>query len=140
MLQLIRHITKNPKDKTKLALIFANQTEDDILLRNELEEVAKNHPDQFKLWYTLDRPNEGLLSFFFFYYVNVNSNNFQLCFTDVGWTYSKGFINAEMIKEHLFPPSSDTLIVMCGPPPMIQHACIPSLDSLNYDSKLRFAY
>ena len=60
MLQLIRHITKNPKDKTKLALIFANQTEDDILLRNELEEVAKNHPDQFKLWYTLDRPNEGM--------------------------------------------------------------------------------
>lgn len=59
MLQLIRHIAKDKDDKTQLALLFANQTEKDILVRNELEEVAKNNPDQFKLWYTLDTPPEG---------------------------------------------------------------------------------
>lgn len=59
MLQLVRHILKDPADKTKLALIFANQTEKDILVRKELEEVAKEHPDQFKLWYTLDKPPAG---------------------------------------------------------------------------------
>ncbi|XP_075423518.1 NADH-cytochrome b5 reductase 2-like isoform X2 [Ascaphus truei] len=56
MLQLIHNITQDPSDDTKCYIIFANQTEEDILLRPELEQVAKNHPDQFKLWYTLDRP------------------------------------------------------------------------------------
>lgn len=59
MLQIIRHIARDKNDKTQLALLFANQTERDILLRNELEEVARNHPEQFKLWYTLDTPGEG---------------------------------------------------------------------------------
>lgn len=59
MLQLIRHICKDTNDKTELRLLFANQTEDDILLRNELETSQAEHKEQFKLWYTLDRPNEG---------------------------------------------------------------------------------
>ncbi|PSN45371.1 NADH-cytochrome b5 reductase 2 [Blattella germanica] len=115
MLQLVRHITRDPNDHTEMTLLFANQSEDDILLKNELEEVAKEHPEQFKLWYTVDRPKEG-------------------------WTYSVGFISAEMIKDHLFPPSSDTLVLMCGPPPMINFACVPNLEKLGYDPKLRFAY
>ncbi|XP_008201302.1 NADH-cytochrome b5 reductase 2 isoform X1 [Tribolium castaneum] len=115
MLQLIRHITKDPSDKTKLKLIFANQTEKDILVRKELEEVAKEHPDQFELWYTLDTPPEN-------------------------WKYSSGFINENMIKDHLFPPSNDNIVLMCGPPPMINYACNPSLEKLKYDKDLCFAY
>jgi cytochrome-b5 reductase len=57
-----------------------------------------------------------------------------------GWKYSTGFISAKMISEHLFPPSPDTLVLMCGPPPMINFACVPNLDKLGYDPKLRFAY
>ncbi|XP_075235126.1 NADH-cytochrome b5 reductase 3-like isoform X2 [Lycorma delicatula] len=115
MLQLIRYITKDPNDHTKMALLFANQTEEDILLRSELEVVATKYPEQFKLWYTVDKPTEG-------------------------WKYSTGFISAEMIQNHLFPPSQETLVLMCGPPPMVNFACIPNLDKLGYDSKLRFAY
>ncbi|KAM5325059.1 NADH-cytochrome b5 reductase 2-like [Glossophaga mutica] len=60
VLQLIRHITeKNPRDRTRISLIFANQTEEDILMRKDLEEVARTYPDQFNLWYTLDRPPVG---------------------------------------------------------------------------------
>lgn len=60
MLQLARDVTKNrEKDSTKLALLFANQTEDDILLRKELDELAEQHPDRFKVWYTLDNVTEG---------------------------------------------------------------------------------
>ena len=115
MLQLIRHILKDPKDSTKLRLLFANQSEKDILVRKELEEVAEKHPDQFKLWYTLDTTPEG-------------------------WKYSKGFVNDQMIQDNLFPPSPDTLIVMCGPPPMVNFACLPALDRLGYDKDLCFAY
>lgn len=59
MLQLIRHITADPDDNTQLNLLFANQTEKDILVRKELEDCANNHAKQFKLWYTLDTPPEG---------------------------------------------------------------------------------
>lgn len=65
MLQLIREILKkNNVDKTKIALLFANQTEKDILLRSELEELAAKYPDQFKLWYTIDRAECCLTSEF----------------------------------------------------------------------------
>uniref|UniRef100_A0A8C3SNE7 cytochrome-b5 reductase n=1 Tax=Chelydra serpentina TaxID=8475 RepID=A0A8C3SNE7_CHESE len=103
MLQVICHITKDPK----VLLFFFKQTEKDILLRAELEEVAKNYPDQFKVWYTLDRPPHD-------------------------WKYSSGFITADMIKAYLPPPGRDTLILMCGPPPMIQFACQPNLEKVGY--------
>ncbi|KAK7098427.1 NADH-cytochrome b5 reductase 3-like isoform X2 [Littorina saxatilis] len=115
MLQLIRQVFKDPDDNTDLWLVFANQTENDILLRTELEEIQQAHPDRFKLWYTLDRP-------------------------PTGWKYSSGFVNDEVIKSHLPPPSEDTLILMCGPPPMINFACIPNLDKLGYKPTQRFAY
>nr|KAF6437366.1 cytochrome b5 reductase 2 [Molossus molossus] len=115
MLQLIRHITKNPRDKTRMSLIFANQTEDDILMRKELEEVAKTHPEQFSLWYTLDRP-------------------------PAGWKYSSGFITADMIKEHLPAPGKSTFILVCGPPALIQSAAHPSLEQLGYTNDMVFTY
>lgn len=59
MLQLIRQITKDSKDDTKLSLLFANQTEKDILLRDELERLAKQHADQFRVWYTVDVATDG---------------------------------------------------------------------------------
>ena len=59
MLQLIRAVFRDKNDRTNLSLLFANQSEEDILLREELEEVQKQFPERFKLWYTVDRPNEG---------------------------------------------------------------------------------
>lgn len=38
---------------------FLFQTEKDILLREELEEAQKDHPEKVKVWYTLDKPPLG---------------------------------------------------------------------------------
>uniref|UniRef100_W5NDQ2 cytochrome-b5 reductase n=1 Tax=Lepisosteus oculatus TaxID=7918 RepID=W5NDQ2_LEPOC len=59
MLQIIRAIMKDKEDKTVCYLLFANQTEKDILLRPELEEIQANYPSRFKLWFTLDRAPES---------------------------------------------------------------------------------
>ena len=59
MLQLIRAVFRDKNDRTNLSLLFANQSEEDILLREELEEVQKEFPARFSLWYTVDRPTEG---------------------------------------------------------------------------------
>uniref|UniRef100_A0A8D2AXF8 NADH-cytochrome b5 reductase 3 n=1 Tax=Sciurus vulgaris TaxID=55149 RepID=A0A8D2AXF8_SCIVU len=59
MLQVIRAIMKDPDDHTVCYLLFANQTEKDILLRPELEELRNEHSARFKLWYTVDKAPEG---------------------------------------------------------------------------------
>jgi len=40
MLQIIREVLSNPEDRTEISLIFANVSEDDILLRDELDALA----------------------------------------------------------------------------------------------------
>jgi len=107
MLQIIAAILKNPTDTTKLSLIFANQTEQDILVREQLEKYQQENPNRFSLWYTLDRPPSD-------------------------WAYSGGFISRDMIAEHLPAPAEDTVVLMCGPPIMIERACIPNLTAVGY--------
>lgn len=115
MLQIIRQVFSDPADKTRCSLIFANQTEDDILLRPELEEVLQQNPDRFRLFLTVDRPKDG-------------------------WTQGVGFVSADMIEQNLPPPSSSSIILMCGPPPMINFACKPNLEKLMYSPKRCFTY
>ncbi|XP_056604030.1 NADH-cytochrome b5 reductase 3 [Triplophysa dalaica] len=115
MLQIINAVMKDPKDEIVCYLLFANQTEKDILLQSELDEVLAKNPTRFKLWYTLDRAPEG-------------------------WEYSQGFISEEMVRNHLPPPGNDTLILMCGPPPMIQFACNPNLDKVSHANDRRFTF
>ena len=58
-LQIIKTALLDPDDNTSLSLLFANQTEEDIFLREELEALRDAHPEQFKIWYTVDRPTQG---------------------------------------------------------------------------------
>ena len=106
MLQIIRAVLKNPDDKTELSLIFANQTAEDILLRSELDKLQASHSN-LRIRYTVDRPDED-------------------------WPYSVGFVDAEMCRTYLPAAEPDTMILMCGPPPMIKFACEPALKELGF--------
>ncbi|KAK0653102.1 hypothetical protein B0T16DRAFT_490827 [Cercophora newfieldiana] len=94
MYQLIRAICEDDGDRTQVSLIYANNTEEDILLRQELEGFALQCPHKFKLHYVLGKP-------------------------PAEWTGGAGFVTAGMIKEHLPAPEDTTKILLCGPPPMI---------------------
>ena len=48
MLQVASEIVNNPEDKTQVSLIFANQTEKDIILKEEIDEMAAKH-DNFQV-------------------------------------------------------------------------------------------
>merc|ERR1711953_580102 len=115
MLQVIRAAMKDPQDKTVFSLLYANQTEHDILVRDMLESTQQENPDRFKLWYTLDRPNAD-------------------------WKYSQGFVTEKMIEERLPAASNDTVILLCGPPPMIQYACLPNLEKLGHQKDKLIAF
>ena len=54
MLQVIRQICKDESDNTQVSLIFGNVSIDDILLRQELEEIDRKY-DNFHVYMTLDK-------------------------------------------------------------------------------------
>uniref|UniRef100_A0A1I8A7H2 Hexokinase n=1 Tax=Steinernema glaseri TaxID=37863 RepID=A0A1I8A7H2_9BILA len=115
MLQVIHAILKDPSDRTELSLLFANQTEKDILCREELEALQKEHGDRFHLWYTVDRA-EG------------------------AWKYSVGYVDQDMIEKHLPSPDPETAILMCGPPGMIKFACVPNLEKIGHPAHSTFTF
>ncbi|KPP56544.1 hypothetical protein Z043_125827, partial [Scleropages formosus] len=150
MLQLVRAIMKDPNDKTTCSVLFANQTEKDILLKDELEEIQARYPDCFKLWFTVDRAPSGRCHVprgevydrpcFYAPYRKRSLNPYVRVHAPIDWEYSQGFINADMIREHLPGPDDDNMVLICGPPPMIQFACNPNLDKLGYRQSQRFTF
>lgn len=56
MLQIVRAALKNPLDRTKLSLIYANVNPEDILLKKELDELASKHSHRFRVYYVLNNP------------------------------------------------------------------------------------
>ena len=86
---------KSSTDSTKITLIFANQTEEDILLKEELDSYAKQFPERFQVIYALDRPPKE-------------------------WQGLQGFVSAEAIKKYLPGPETESLrVFVCGPDPML---------------------
>ena len=59
MYQLLVHALREKENKTKFKLIYANVTEDDILLKQEFDDLKKKYPDTFDVIYTLDKPGKG---------------------------------------------------------------------------------
>jgi cytochrome-b5 reductase len=110
MLQLVDAALNDPKDVCTLSLIYANKTEDDILCRDIMEDMARRSNGRFRLHYTLDFPPKD-------------------------WSHKTGFISADMIKECLPSVEEEPIIMMCGPPPMIEFACKKNLESLGYPKK-----
>jgi len=107
MIQIIRAALRNPFDPTTITLIYANVNEEDILLRDDLEELLDVHEAKFKLIYVLNNPPPG-------------------------WKGGVGFVTKEHIKEHLpNPNTSDSKILICGPPPMVG-AMKKNLEELKY--------
>ena len=57
MYQIASAIIRDTNDKTKCHLLFANRTEYDILMINELDTLAAKHPDRFFIYHILSRPS-----------------------------------------------------------------------------------
>ena len=52
MFQVAQGILRNPLDATKVFLVYANVTEEDILLRRELDAWARDHRARFKVYFS----------------------------------------------------------------------------------------
>jgi cytochrome-b5 reductase len=52
---MIEEVLFNSNDKTKVTLLFANTTFDDILLKKDLDTLAAKYSDRFKVIYTVSK-------------------------------------------------------------------------------------
>jgi cytochrome-b5 reductase len=94
MYQLIRAICDDETDSTHMSLLYANNTEEDILLRKELDDFAMRFPNKFQVQYVLSQAGES-------------------------WNGHRGFVSQDLIKEYLAPADETNKMLLCGPPPMI---------------------
>ncbi|KAJ5536018.1 Cytochrome b5 [Penicillium frequentans] len=94
MYQLIRAICDDETDSTQISLLYANNTEEDILLRQELDIFAKKYPKKFQVQYVLSQAAEG-------------------------WKGHRGFVSQDLIQKFLAPADQSNKMLLCGPPPMI---------------------
>ncbi|CAN1173490.1 Nitrate reductase [NAD(P)H] [Linum perenne] len=109
--QVIQAVLRDPEDRTEMYIVYANRTEDDILLRDELDEWARTD-ERLKVWYVVSKSKRA------------------------GWGYSTGFITEGILREHLPSGSNgEALALACGPPSMIQFAVQPNLEKLGYNVK-----
>ncbi|KAK6132365.1 hypothetical protein DH2020_033886 [Rehmannia glutinosa] len=109
--QVMQAILKDPEDETEMYVVYANRTEDDILLRDELDAWADKYPERVKVWYVVQESIKE------------------------GWKYSLGFVTENVLREHIPAASEYSLVLACGPPPMMQFAVNPNLEKMGYDTK-----
>lgn len=77
--QLIRAVCADAGDATRIRLVYANHSTDDILLRGELDVLAAYHPRRFQVWYVVSERPGG------------------------DWRYSIGHVDRACMQAHLFP-------------------------------------
>ncbi|WFD34338.1 cytochrome-b5 reductase [Malassezia cuniculi] len=93
-LQVVTASLRDPSDKTRFDLIYANVTASEILLMEHLDELAAKHPDRFRVYYVLNQ-------------------------APAGWKGGVGFVTRDAIEKYLPAAAENGQILMCGPPPMM---------------------
>jgi NAD(P)H-flavin reductase len=116
VMQIAAEILRHPEDPTRMSLVFACRVEEDLLMRETLEEWAANFPDRFKVHYIL---SDGWPS---------------------NWQYSTGFVDKALFQEHLYEPADDVFTLMCGPPIMLEKGCSPNLEALGHKKSHIFSF
>lgn len=107
MIAIIR-TTIRRRYNVQMYLLFANKTEEDIILHNEFEQYA-NHYENFHCQFVLDKPSDN-------------------------WKGAKGYIDEKLISQSIPAPDSDPIIFLCGPP-MMEFILQEKLLAMGYEKK-----
>ncbi|PWZ01233.1 putative nitrate reductase [Testicularia cyperi] len=101
-------------------VVYGNRTEQDILVRTELDRLVQAMDGQLHVWHVLSQVEPE---------------------KSAAWNMGRGYVNADCLRQHLPPPPAkphmpdtleDTLALVCGPPPM-EKAVTAALTELGWD-------
>eukprot|EP01056_Protomagalhaensia_sp_Gyna25_P000283 Protomagalhaensia_sp_Gyna_25__282@NODE_1132_length_2155_cov_111_949905_g307_i3_p1_GENE_NODE_1132_length_2155_cov_111_949905_g307_i3NODE_1132_length_2155_cov_111_949905_g307_i3_p1_ORF_typecomplete_len254_score29_52NAD_binding_1/PF00175_21/1e28FAD_binding_6/PF00970_24/2_9e14NAD_binding_6/PF08030_12/3_6e10_NODE_1132_length_2155_cov_111_949905_g307_i33631124 len=97
MFQILKEMFRDSDEPaTEVTMLYSSRTEHDIVLRNSLLEMAKNHPKRFHLHLVVSEPSSS-------------------------WQGIAGKIHRSMIAHYLHSPQEPKSIIMvCGPPSMME--------------------
>jgi cytochrome-b5 reductase len=104
--QILLSASEN-KDTIEYTLIFGNRTSKDVLLRNEINNMVKEGNILLKVYYTIDKEEEG-------------------------WDGLVGYVTQDKLEKYLPPPAEDTLILLCGRGKFCNKYITPMLIELGY--------
>lgn len=90
--QVLRAVMCDPHDATKCTVLNGNRLVEDILCKEEVDEMVKGNEDRAKVVYTLTKAPEG-------------------------WQGLRGRISGALVQEHC-PRDEQTLVLVCGPEPL----------------------
>lgn len=101
---------KSEDDKTKINFVYANKSEDDILMRDDFEELANDHKEQLKILNVLSKPSDK-------------------------WEGAKGHVDEKVLSQAFTKANDGTSVgtFLCGPPPMI-NAVLPVLKQFGFEN------
>jgi len=115
--QVIQAALADPADTTSISLVYASRSADDILLKEELDRAAAEHPGRLRTCYLVSRPGAAT--------TDTLPAGVQL-----------GRIDEVILRTHL-PPAPDPSpsstereedacqLLVCGPEPMVRQLCGP---------------
>lgn len=92
MLQVLNSVITTPEDVTKVSLLFANETMNDILLKDELDEIAEKYPN-FSVHYVVNNPSAS-------------------------WEGETGLVTKDMMSKYMPNPADENRLLICGKPEM----------------------
>lgn len=97
MYQVIKAIYEDKKDTTQIYLIFASACEEELFLKNEIDRMARERPNQFHVYYMVEKTERE------------------------DWEGGIGYVTREVMDEHLPLPSAaqKVQLLICGPPRMV---------------------
>jgi len=111
MYQALWKLLGTPGDERQVVLLYGNKSVEDILLKEELSAWSKQAAGRLKLVHVVG-----------------NGPDYP---APAGWvdtpeyTAETGWIDKAKIQKYCFPPAEDTLLFVCGLPPMYDALCGP---------------
>ena len=123
--QVLCAVLRDAKDTTEMSLIFANRTEADILLKDELDMLARGHPNRLTVHYILSKPADA-------------KKWLEGGHGSCPATRSVGHLNKELVAQKCAPGGASTgaFALLCGPDGFLSQACDPALVALGYTKEM----
>jgi cytochrome-b5 reductase len=97
MYQLARGILQNPDDRTRITLVWGNNTDEDIFLKDEIATLERSYPGRFKAVHVVSNPKPGS-------------------------PHPKGYVTRQVLEDAGLGAEGgknrDVKVLICGPPAM----------------------
>ncbi|GMT15184.1 hypothetical protein PFISCL1PPCAC_6481, partial [Pristionchus fissidentatus] len=109
LLQIIKSSLEDFSDCCSLHLVFANSTEKDVFMKEELDALAETHSSRFRITHTVSKAGDG-------------------------WAGSVGRPDSADVLKLIPKASDDHVVMICGPNPMVK-SVVTSLKNIGHQEK-----